>query len=228
MSINREPEIRDEDENVSPQDILAVMSGVATKTTAQRVWSRCVSDNKTRYQVAWSLPPDDEEDQIQDAISDAPKDIPESLKQRTRMLTDRFISVQQPRLAERVLSVLETLLNLPCFSPALAASDASLSPKIVSQTVVTTEGIRIELQQLPTVAVDTETAPTLRIIVDASVFSGNDLLYTQCTLTVTDGDDALVLFAVPLNVQGRGLLDVRNLPAAKSACRLAEVRLSCD
>jgi hypothetical protein len=210
MATDTERQAGDADGGVSTEDIIAVVSGIATQRTAQRVWAQSVSDEKARYQIAWSLPPDDEEEQIRDAIADAPDRIPERLQQRARMLTERFASVQRPSLRERALTALETVLNLPCFAPALAASDVPPSPKIVSQSVTTEEGVRIEFQQLPVVPGDTDTGTILRVIVDASITA--DATYTRAMLTLATGNDPLASLSVPLNVQGRGLLDVRDLP----------------
>ncbi|MBC7809446.1 MAG: hypothetical protein H7145_25205 [Akkermansiaceae bacterium] len=226
MARNREEGVRESDAAISSEDIIGVASGIASDATARRVWAESVSDRGLRNRVAWSLPPEDEDEQIADAVSEAPDAVPERLQQRTRILTGRFVRVQPTSLADRLLEMFETLLTLPCLAPAVAASESWASSLMASQTVTTVEGVRIEFQQLPPVSPDRGAASLLRIVVDASVLGGGQQ-YTMASVTIAEGDSRLP-FAVALNPDARGMLDVSNLPPARFARRLVSVRLSTE
>ena len=227
MATNTDPENRDNKESISSLDIIAVASGIASSKTNRRVWAKSVSDTTVRYRVAWSLPTSDEEEQITDAISEVPEvDAPsEHLQQRMQMLTENFVRVQPSRIPDRILSVIQTMLHLPCFAPAIAASEPFSASRITSQTVLTTDGVRIEFQQLPAQSLDSDSTLPLRIIVDASGL-GSDQQYTKAILTIADNADSHSLLVVPLNTQAKGLLDIAKLPPAESRCRLITVHLS--
>ncbi len=231
MTTNLETQSHGTDGAVSAQDILAVASGVAGNATANRVWAESATDRALRNRVAWSLPPEDEEEQIADALADASDAVSERLQNRVRSLTERFVQVKPIAVARRVLSVLETLLRLPCLAPAVAASDpAAADLRLATQTVSTKEGVQVLFQQLPPTSGNGGDAdPILRVLVDASALEGG-ADYGVATVTIAGsgggGGDTPFPVTVPLNAQGRGLIDVGNLPPATSGRYLVAVSLS--
>lgn len=208
----------------STQDIIAVASGIASEGTVRRLWASSLSDHSVRNRVAWSLPPDDEEERIADAISDAPENIPEQLQQRARSLTERFVRVQRAPFSTRILDVIETLLQLPCLSPAIAATDSS-QVGLLTQSVFTTEGVRIDFQQLPLASTGGDVRPTVRVLVDASAVVGL-APESAAEVTLSDADGPQDPLVIPLNPQARGYRDIHGLAPTRSAYRLVGASLS--
>ncbi|MBC8137309.1 MAG: hypothetical protein H8F28_15625 [Fibrella sp.] len=225
MEKNTKASVRQDGGVISTQDILSVASGIASNGTVRRVWAESVSDNVLRERVAWSLPPEDEEEQITDAISDVSDAVPERLQPRMWALSERFVRTPFESLPYRILNVIETVLNLPCFAPAIAASDPFGAANLVSQAVMTAESVRIEFQQLPSASPDNELSSLVRIIVDASALS-QEGDYSSAAVTLAEGDKSLSPLLVPLNAQARGLLDVDKFPPSEHARRLVSVSLT--
>ena len=222
MAINKEQAAKYEP--VCVQDILAVTTGTAPWQTTRRVFGEAVTDNALRNRVALSLPPDDEDAEIADAVATAPAAVSQGLEKRLRAMTRTFVrmdtpSSDAPPFLDRVLTVLDTLLTLPCLAPAIAAPDAA-GIAVQTQTVETVEGVRVVFQQLPVAAGH---AATVRVIVDATVLAEPNR-FVSATVGIAEGDQQTP-FVVPLAAPGRGLLDVPNPVAAKLARRLVSVTL---
>lgn len=212
---------------VSSEELIAVTSGISGDSAERRVWAASVSDRALRRRLGWSLPPEDEEEQIADAVAEAPLVISERLRQRMMLLSAKYGTPQKKILQERFLEGVRTLLNLPCFSPAYAASEADASFLIASQAVESGEGVRLVFQQLPHSSAGDSQSTLLRVIVDASALSVA-AGYTAATVTIADDDGVLFPLTVPLNREGKGLLDVSDLPPATSPRHLDAVLLSAE
>ena len=207
------------------EEVIAVVTGLADTDTKHRVWSESLTSPALRNQLAKSFLQDEKEGDTEERVDSAPS---EQLKMRLQTLAESFIKPTFPevtaQIMDRVLTVIETVLTLPCFAPALAAPDPIISLNITSETIHTAEAVQITFQQLPSVEFSEETVPTLRVLVDASAL---DTIrdYNKVVVTIASAETKLPLI-VPLNTQGQGYLDVSGIPPAKSLYRLVAVQLS--
>lgn len=214
-------------EPVSANEILAVVTGTATGRAARRVWSQSAQDKSLRSRVAWSLPPaDGEDEEIADAVTTpetAPTEMSPALKRRLDTLATRYVRIAASPpvpLATRILTVLETWLTVPAWSPALAASDTTpLAPP--PQTIETGDGVRVSFGQLP--PVDSLSPSPVRVIVDATALDDTKS-YSSAVVSVSEGD-TIHRIIVPLNAERRGMTTVSDLPPAHTARRLIGVSL---
>ena len=242
-----------------------MIAGFANEQTTRRVLTAALTDPDLRVRLAFA---GEEDIQAEVETRNAPATKTEAtriaaLRERMVEATLRFATPQpavvaKPRfdplaalsvagkefeaatkqLADRVLNVTRELITLPCLSPALAASSPLDFMSVERQVVLTGEGVRVELQQLPSIDLTPAAKPHLRIVVDASALRepfGGTSGYNTAFVTFEEGEGSRMetmpipdrhTLIVSLNAQGRGFMDAVALPTPKAACRLVGITLS--
>lgn len=239
-------------------DFAAMIAGFANQQTKRRVMAAALTDQDLRVRLAFAGEEDDLAEAETMAAPAAKNEAVRVAALRDRMVeaTLRFATPQpaaasKPRfdplaaleeatkqLADRVLNVTRELLTLPCLSPSLAAASPLDFMSVERQVVLTGEGVRVELQQLPPIEPTLAAKPHLRIVVDASALRepfGGTSGYNTAFVTFEEGEGTPVdtmpipdrhTLVVSLNAQGRGFMDAVALPTPKAACRLVGITLS--
>ncbi len=125
-----------------------------------------------------------------------------------------------PGLVRRTLQTLRQSVSLPCLAPASASS---VGETRVRRDIFLSEGVRIELQQLP------GDGARLRVFADASGVTGG--FSAQDADTVALELDGVGMLLIALNPEGRGFADFRvgtdgaEIPAPRRAVALTGISL---
>ena len=211
--------------NTTLDERIAVVTGLADLETTHRVWAKSLTSRDLRERLAQSFPPDEPETGLPDTADWVPT---ERLQKRLQALSESFIkpslSDSAIQIAERFLTVIDTVLTLPCLSLSWAASNTTTIFQIPSQTVQTDENVPITFHQLSPQVEGAEAAPILRVWIDVSLL---DIAHEYGTATITLVADRIAFpIAISLNPEGQGYQDLPGLPASVVPYRLNAVRLS--
>ena len=196
---------------ITNAEIIAVAEGTADRVTQRRVLAASLQDGAVRRRLvlleslatvqdplpARSLT---QQQALHDALLDAARRVGREYRESSTLALPPWLQELGSRVRQ-VLSLESHTFRLPALAPALAASAPTLR---VQREVLELQGIRLEVHQLP------DTPPRLRFVVDAGASS--DFLSEEVTGVALalqeDGNLELQILVVPINSQGRGVLEL--------------------
>jgi hypothetical protein len=218
---------------ITNEELVAVAEGVADALVERRVLAAALTDSRIKQRLDFLRAIDQDQEPLE--LSELPISRVQALKESMAITARRVGREFQERVGasesvprddwqqslgtrlRHVLAIVPRRLTLPCFAPALAASEPSLQ---VQRESLEADSVRIEVHQLP------ETPPRVRFYADAS---GSQEFHADETSGIAlafceAGTRELWIEIVPLNTEGRGVLE-RLAPAVRGSVELVGVAL---
>jgi hypothetical protein len=226
---------------VSNEEIAAVIGGTADRATEQRVTAAALLDSSVRERLkqlrtaetAPSLVAEIEDDgsfllraqRLKEKMQIVARQV--AREHRESYTASSALEARAgpvfggvPGLVRRTLDVLRQSVSLPCLAPASASS---VGETRIRRDIFLSEGVRIELQQLP------GDGTRLRVFADASGVAGG--FVAQDADTIALELDGIGMLLIALNPEGRGFTDFQigadeaDIPAPRRAVALTGISL---